>query len=212
MEHLKSDEDGVVEFALFRWPFGHTIPCRADSASRVDGLLVQFFGFKIEAKDEAVHITVWSNMQRRKKFSLFSENRPLHLPAQKPDDIKLFAFNPKDFDKLLATLLSPLTEVFTGYGALKAFNTNVADYEDRLSRGGAKATAGYVDSVVLKTVEEVKVSKKAIEDNPRLELLTGPAVRLLVGWSSHEKRLKAMNSEGREFTPHLLYHDRLLTA
>ena len=57
MHSTTNIKDGIAEFAVFNSPPREVISIRADCADRVDGLLAQFIGAKIENKDEVIHVT-----------------------------------------------------------------------------------------------------------------------------------------------------------
>ncbi|CAK7220007.1 hypothetical protein SCUCBS95973_004010 [Sporothrix curviconia] len=215
MEFLTNKEDGIAEFAVFKSPLQGTITIRADSADRVNGLLVQFIGRKIENKNEVVHLTLWSNINRRKKFKRFAACRLADFTTQKPNDTKLFAFDANDFDRVLGVFLAPLTEIYTGQAKVASYAANVRQHCHQLRLGGAKAALGYRESVVLEAVDDDVPDDNDANDagaSPTPEPPAVPAVMLLVGWEGFQDSRKVLRKGCSSATTHHIQFSELVPA
>lgn len=83
-------------------------------------------------------------------------------------------------------LSAPTTEVFTGYGAEPGFEATVRKFASLLD---ADAPAGYHGGVVGPTAEDVSNGDRSV---------TGPAVKLVVGWDSKEAHVEAKEKTAGE--------------
>ncbi|ERT02809.1 uncharacterized protein SPSK_09624 [Sporothrix schenckii 1099-18] len=181
----------IVEFAVFRGADGATIKNRATAAAKVAGLVAQYGGQKIEDAKESVHVTVWRTADSRKAFAISQQTDAAPLL------VEVLGIEEADRGRLTSVLEAPTTEVYTGYDALPSiFAAAVRKFAGLIDAQPDATSTGYRGNAVLETVEDVALAPEAVQAAPELVSWVGPAVKLVVGWTSREAHLEAKEKAG----------------
>lgn len=103
--------------------------------------------------------------------------------------VEAYSFRHTDLINLLPAFEANTTEVFTSYGLQDA--AAIRMFASLVEAQGPEGSPGYITSVVLETYEDVKPNRERAP-------LCGPAMKLLVGWTSWKEQLEAGRKPGRE--------------